>query len=103
MGSEKPRVCLRNQGDDVVALLGGHALHVGEKQACGQTDSQNTLPRAVTDYPRGEPMLNQFCVLLLSSSSHVPKRWQQGRNALDFLSQLLRGNLVAQRCGVLSR
>ena len=52
MGSEKPRVCLRNQGDDVVALLGGHALHVGEKQACGQTDSQNTLPRAVADTAR---------------------------------------------------
>jgi hypothetical protein len=27
-----------------------HALHVGEKQACGQTDSQKTSPRALADY-----------------------------------------------------
>jgi hypothetical protein len=30
-----------------------HALHVGEKQTCGQADSQKTAPRAVADYLRG--------------------------------------------------
>jgi hypothetical protein len=40
-------------GDQFFRDLQRHALHVGEKQACGKTDSQKTSPRAVADYLYG--------------------------------------------------
>jgi hypothetical protein len=37
-------------GDQFFRDFQRHALHVGEKQACGQTDSQKNSARAVADY-----------------------------------------------------
>src|SRR5262249_626099 len=44
-------LCFRRlAGNQLFGDLQRHALHGGEKPACGQTDSQKTLPRAVADY-----------------------------------------------------
>ena len=40
----------RLASDQFFRDLQRHALHVGEKQTCGQTDSQKTSSRAVADY-----------------------------------------------------
>lgn len=45
----------RLAGNQLFGDLQRHALHVGEKLACGQTDSQKTLPRAVADYQSPSP------------------------------------------------
>jgi hypothetical protein len=42
----------RLAGDQFFRDLQRHALQVGEKPACGQTDSQKTSPRVVADYLR---------------------------------------------------
>jgi len=44
-------LCFRRlAGNQIFGDLQRHALHVGEKQTCGQTDSQKTSSRAVADY-----------------------------------------------------
>jgi hypothetical protein len=42
----------RLAGNQLFGDLQRHALHVAEKQACGQTDSPKNSPRAVADYIR---------------------------------------------------
>jgi hypothetical protein len=47
-------------GNQLFGDLQRHALHVGEKQASGQTDSQTTSPQAVADYVGSPPFPNSL-------------------------------------------
>src|SRR5262249_43798390 len=51
-------------GNQLFGDLQRHALHVGEKQASGQTDSPRASPRAVADYPLDQRALEAVDLLL---------------------------------------
>ena len=66
----------RLAGDQFFRDFQRHALHVGEKQACGQTDSQKTLPRAVADYVAKDLAHFESAILNYKGTlSDLPKWW----------------------------